>query len=134
LPLKADAPTFNMQVLIGEASRRTGASIKAIRLYESLGLIGVPLRRGRYRLYNDEALETLRCIKQAQGLGFTLREMQALRLPNTSNFDTACFSQAVQTKRAILEELIGLYQKQIVGLDALQRQIASPTFCKSKSQ
>ncbi len=119
-----------MPILIGEASRRTGASIKAIRLYESLGLIGVPLRTGHYRMYNDEALATLRCIKQAQVLGFTLSEMRALRLPKSEGFDVARFEAAVQNKQSALAMQIEFYQKQIQDLAALQAQVASPSFCQ----
>ena len=34
---------------IGEIAHRTGASAKAIRLYESRGLLGVVARAGSYR-------------------------------------------------------------------------------------
>ena len=39
---------------IGRLSELTGATPKAIRLYESLGLIPVPRRQGAYRVYTDK--------------------------------------------------------------------------------
>lgn len=38
---------------IGEMAHRTGASAKAIRLYESRGLLGVVARAGSYRQYGE---------------------------------------------------------------------------------
>ena len=39
------------EIPIGELSRRTGCNIETIRYYERIGLMPVPLRRGRYRSY-----------------------------------------------------------------------------------
>ncbi|MGQ3152602.1 MerR family transcriptional regulator, partial [Brevundimonas mediterranea] len=39
---------------IGELSRRTGCNIETIRYYERIGVLDVPLRRGRYRNYGEE--------------------------------------------------------------------------------
>src|SRR5690554_5382293 len=39
---------------IGKLAEMTGATRKAIRLYESLGLIPVPSRNGNYRVYSDK--------------------------------------------------------------------------------
>lgn len=63
---------------IGEASRLTGASPKAIRLYENLGLIPSPARLGKYRVYGPTDVELIAIIKQAQYLGFRLSEMREL--------------------------------------------------------
>lgn len=38
---------------IGEIARRTGASAKAIRLYEARGLLGAVARAGSYRQYGE---------------------------------------------------------------------------------
>ena len=42
---------------IGELSKRTGLSVKAIRLYEEKGLVKPPLRVGRYRVYQESDIE-----------------------------------------------------------------------------
>lgn len=72
---------------IGEASKRTGTTPKAIRLYEQLGLLPVPERKGKYRVYNDSDLDLITIIKTAQGLGFKLSEMKALLFENFSCLD-----------------------------------------------
>lgn len=38
---------------IGKVAEITGASPKAIRHYEALGLLPAPHRRGRYRIYSE---------------------------------------------------------------------------------
>ncbi len=63
---------------IGEVSKRTGASPKAIRLYEKLGLIPIPDRKGKYRYYKDSDVDLIKVIKESQRVGFKLSEMQAL--------------------------------------------------------
>ena len=39
---------------IGEFARLAGTTPKAIRLYEQLGLLPEPRRRGKYRVYRTE--------------------------------------------------------------------------------
>lgn len=63
---------------IGEVARRSGATQRAIRLYESLGLLQVA-RQGSYRVYSAEQVEFIQLIKEAQTLGLTLQELQGLR-------------------------------------------------------
>lgn len=62
---------------IGEFCKLTGTSAKTIRYYEQLGLLPVPRRKGRYRIYDTTYVETVRQIKMAQGVGLTLRQMAA---------------------------------------------------------
>lgn len=63
---------------IGKLSELTGATRKAIRLYESLGLIPVPCRKGKYRVYTDKDVVLINMIRRAQTLGFNLAELKEL--------------------------------------------------------
>ena len=64
---------------IGEVGRRSGISAKAIRYYESIGLIGPADRtESGYRTYGDHDLQTLRFIQRARSLGFSVEEVSGL--------------------------------------------------------
>jgi len=64
---------------ISELAGRAGVSAKAIRFYEAAGVLPLPVRGPNgYRLYARDALDMLRFIKQAQGLGLTLAEIKEI--------------------------------------------------------
>ncbi len=65
-------------MFIGEVSKRTKLSVKAIRLYEEKGLIAAPKRKGVYRIYTEEHLEVLNLISEAKALGVTLAEIKGV--------------------------------------------------------
>lgn len=65
-------------MLIGKVAKLTGASEKAIRHYEALGLLGPVRRTGKYRAYSDDNVLAVRLIRQAQAVGFKLDEIRRL--------------------------------------------------------
>ena len=64
---------------IGQAADRSGVSAKMVRHYESLGLLP---RIGRtesgYRQYAEKEVHTLRFIRRARDLGFSMSEIAEL--------------------------------------------------------
>ncbi len=86
-------------LLIGELARRTGASAKALRLYESLGLIPAPRRRGSYRVYEPAHEEAVRFVRQAQAVGFRLQELQRLLFERGPRPELGALLDAVRHKR-----------------------------------
>ncbi len=67
---------------IGEAANATGVSAKMIRYYESIGLIRAPLRtESNYRVYSSDEVHTLRFVKRARTLGFSVEETATLLRP-----------------------------------------------------
>lgn len=64
---------------IGKVAAASAVPTKTIRYYESIGLIPPADRRDNgYRSYTPRALEELRFIKRARGLGFPLDEVESL--------------------------------------------------------
>lgn len=82
LDLAAHLRVFNGgmgALLIGDVARRTGLTPGTIRYYESIGLLSAPPRSGAgYRRYSETTLQELDFIKKAQGLGFSLEEVQEI--------------------------------------------------------
>lgn len=64
---------------IGQLAKAGGVLVQTVRYYERRYLL-LPTSRlpSGYRLYGAEALKRLRFIKNAQALGFTLREIEGL--------------------------------------------------------
>lgn len=85
---------------IGELARLTGATPKALRHYEALGLLGEVRRAGVYRSYTEHDASQVRLIRQAQALGFRLAELHSLL--DGDNTDWAALSRLIDDKRSQL--------------------------------
>ncbi|OGT09862.1 MAG: hypothetical protein A2X77_04645 [Gammaproteobacteria bacterium GWE2_42_36] len=67
------------QLTIGKLSTLTDASTVTIRFYEKRGLIKPSGRSpAKYRLYSPAIVDQIVFIKNAQDVGFTLREIKSL--------------------------------------------------------
>ena len=64
---------------IGEFAASAGVTVDTLRYYEREGLLPKAARTGGgFRVYAPETVHQLRLIKQAQGLGLSLREIRRL--------------------------------------------------------
>jgi DNA-binding transcriptional MerR regulator len=72
-------PVSKQLLRIGDVARMTGKSVRAIHLYEELGLLE-PARRssGGFRLFDRSATERIRWINLLHSMGFSLQDMRGL--------------------------------------------------------
>lgn len=70
--------TNSQKLTIGVLAKQTGVSAVAIRHYEKLGLIKSKRSLAKYRLYSSADVTQLVFIKNAQEVGFTLKEISSL--------------------------------------------------------
>jgi MerR family transcriptional regulator, copper efflux regulator len=113
-------PAFPLN--IGQAADHSGLTPKMIRHYEQTGLLPHAVRSSSgYRLYGEDALETLGFIKRARDLGFSLEEVRELlalrRDPGRASADVQALArQHVQALDERIERLLALR-------DSLQRLV-----------
>jgi len=99
---------------VGDLAKAVGKTVRAIHLYEELGLL-VPVSRsqGGYRLYTEDAAARVTWIVRLQDMGLSLNEIQSLArdwegAPNgTSGMRTvrALFEQKLRETRATVAKL-----------------------------
>jgi len=64
---------------IGQAATESAVSAKMIRHYEALGLLPkMPRTESGYRQYDGTSVHTLRFIRRARDLGFSIKEIATL--------------------------------------------------------
>lgn len=104
---------------IGKVAEITGASRKAIRHYESMGLLPPAKRRGKYRIYSEQDTFLVHMIKHTQTFGFSLAELRELvaATANKPRFPVKLAQALVARKRAAL-------RRQIVDIRTLDRRLA----------
>ncbi|WED27759.1 MerR family transcriptional regulator [Vibrio sp. DW001] len=99
-------------MFIGEVSKRTGLSIKAIRFYEERGLIRSPLRQGRYRVYTNTDIEILGLISEAKKLGVTLARLKNVIVYHDGEIDWARINQfLIEVKNELQAEMLAISRK-----------------------
>jgi Cu(I)-responsive transcriptional regulator len=104
---------------IGDAAEFTGVTSKMIRHYEALGLMPrVRRTSGDYRVYSESDLHTLRFIKRARGLGFSMKEI--LRLVGLWRDQKRA---SAEVKRLAVEHIAELDRK-IEELNAMRATLA----------
>ena len=73
------APGEGAGLRSGQVAAAAGVNVETLRYYERRGLLAEPHRSpGGHRLYDAGSVTTLRVIKAAQRLGFTLEEVAEL--------------------------------------------------------
>ncbi|MCA0441007.1 MAG: Cu(I)-responsive transcriptional regulator [Alicycliphilus sp.] len=111
-------------VAIGQAAERAGVSARMVRHYEGLGLLaGVARTDSGYRQYTEADVHSLRFIRRARDLGFSMDEIaQLLGLWQ----DKARASSQV---KQIAQKHIDNLAERIAAMQAMQRSLQTLVGC-----
>ncbi|MET0542588.1 MAG: Cu(I)-responsive transcriptional regulator [Variovorax sp.] len=109
---------------IGEAAARSGVSAKMVRHYESLGLLpNVARSDAGYRQYTQKDVHTLRFIRRARDLGFSMVEIaELLKLWQNKRRASA------DVKRIALDHAADL-RRRIDAMQSMQRTLERLASC-----
>ncbi|WP_234266310.1 Cu(I)-responsive transcriptional regulator [Hydrogenophaga sp. NFH-34] len=108
-------------VPIGTAARLSGISPKMLRHYEALGLLGAVTRTdGNYRQYGQADVHTLRFIRRARDMGFSLDAITELvGLWHNRRRSSAAVKRIAQRHHDELAQRIAALQAMQRSLDTL---------------
>src|SRR3954469_12511604 len=113
---------------VGDLARAVGKTVRAIHLYEELGLLKAHERsKGRYRLFTPDAVVRVRWIGKLQSLGLSLTEIQGIERArndvSSAQSAAARLRELYQAKlletRAKIDELQALQTELVASLDYL---------------
>lgn len=109
-------------IKVGDLSRRTGKTVRAIHLYEELGLLTPPVRsKGGFRMYSGDGVKRIEWIQKLQDMGFSLTEIKAfLRVWEES----ATAPDAMATVREIFSDKLRETKETIARLSRLAEELA----------
>jgi DNA-binding transcriptional MerR regulator len=111
---------------IGQLAALTGATQKAIRHYEKLGLLPTPKRQGTYRVYNDMDVHLIGMIRRAQSVGFSLAEIAELAhiKAKEQRFPLEIAQQLFQDKHTQIRQQQAQLDQIKSNLIALEKELA----------
>ena len=106
---------------VGELAKAVGKTVRAMHLYEELGLLEPRARSdGNFRLYGPEAIDRIHWIVKLQAIGFTLAEIQGF----VKDFVHAGSGrEATERVRALFTEKQSQIREQITQLQVIENDI-----------
>ncbi|MGH8772262.1 MAG: MerR family transcriptional regulator [Burkholderiales bacterium] len=109
---------------IGKLARSAGTRVETIRYYERKGLLDQPSRTASgYRQYSLDAAARLRFIRQAQVLGFSLKEIgELLSMKITPATTCADIKQKAESKIANIDDKMASLRKMKRALEKLKSE------------
>src|ERR1700755_255982 len=121
--LEASRADENELLLVGDLAKAAGKTVRAIHLYEELGLVRAHERsKGRYRLFTQDALVRVRWITKLQNLGLSLSDIQAL-VRGQNDAASAQFA-AMRLQEVYLAKLVETRSK-LAELQALESELVA---------
>jgi DNA-binding transcriptional MerR regulator len=106
---------------IGQLARKTGKTVRALHLYEEMGLLAPERSDGGFRLYGPDELARVYWISKLQDMGFKLNQIRGL-LEAVAASNSA--PSAMQGVRELFQSKLRDTREQIQKLLQLERDIA----------
>src|SRR4051812_40757323 len=115
------SPNQNKLMRVGELAKAVGKTVRAMHLYEELGLLEPRARsEGGFRLYGPEAIDRIHWIVKLQAIGFTLAEIQGF----VRDFQHAGSGRvATDRVRALFAEKQAQIREQITQLQVIENDL-----------
>jgi MerR family copper efflux transcriptional regulator len=108
---------------VGDLARMTGKTVRAIHLYEELGLLQPASRTsGGFRLYEPAAVERVRWIGLFHGMGFSLQEMRELV---HAWWDAGLGPEAMDSLRALFRRKLEDTREAVLRSQQLERELSA---------
>ncbi len=117
----ADPTPGTPTLKIGDLARKTGKSLRALRLYEELGLLRPARSGGGFRLYAVDQVARVYWISKLQDMGFTLPQIQGL-IQATQGSATG--PEAMQGLRELFRARLQTTRDQVERLLQLERDLS----------
>jgi len=107
---------------VGELAKAVGKTVRAMHLYEELGLLEPRGRsEGGFRLYGPEAIDRIHWIVKLQAIGFTLAEIQGF----VKDFQQAGSAPEASARvRALFVEKQAQIREQITQLQVIENDLS----------
>ena len=107
---------------VGELAKAVGKTVRAMHLYEELGLLEPRARsEGGFRMYGPEAVDRIHWIVKLQAIGFTLAEIQGF----VRDFQSAGSApEATARVRALFTQKQSQIREQIMQLQVIENDLS----------
>lgn len=118
-----DTPHSSQRKLmkVGELARVVGKTVRAMHLYEELGLLEPSARsEGGFRMYGPDAIDRIHWIVKLQAIGFTLAEIQGF----IRDFQEASSGRDATTRvRAVFADKLRQIREQAAQLQVIENDL-----------
>jgi MerR family copper efflux transcriptional regulator len=121
-PGASDESAEDTPLQVGDLARLSGKTVRAIHLYEELGLLRPHARsKGRYRLFSSDAVTRVRWIGKLQDLGLSLSTIQSV----VREWEQSPSAPGAMAKmRDVYRQKLASTREQIARLEALETELA----------
>jgi len=106
---------------VGELAKAVGKTVRAMHLYEELGLLDPAARtEGAFRRYGSDAIDRINWIVKLQAIGFTLAQIQGF----VADFrDAGSGRQATDRVRAVFSDKLDQIRTQLAQLQVIENDL-----------